>query len=97
MKILRGVLQESRDYYLSLEKQIEKKLACLPSGSIKRRRIGRKRYYYLQFRKGGRVVHEYLGKEEPKELLRDIDQRRLLARELKKVKEALAVLKKSVR
>lgn len=95
MKVLGGILKESRDYYLELERDIRKRLAQLPKGSIKRRKIGGRVYYYLQDRRGVKVVHKYLGKSKPKKLVEDIEERKALLKELKKVQKALKLLQRA--
>ncbi len=95
MKVLKGILSESKEYYLEAKRKIEKKSASLSNGSIKERNISGKKYYYLQERKGNRVVHKYLGRNKPEELLKQIRQRKLFKNELKKVNEALAIIKRS--
>ena len=50
MKVLKGILSESKEYYLDIKKKIEGKLEKLPCGSIKKRKISGKKYYYLQYR-----------------------------------------------
>lgn len=42
--------------------QYEAQLAALPKGSL----ISRKGYFYLKYRKDGRVCDEYIGKESDK-------------------------------
>lgn len=95
MKILQGILSESREYYLEAKEKIRKKLANLPKGSIKERVIAGQKYYYLQQRVGERIVHKYLGKKKPEELLLQIKERKVLSAELKKVNEALKILRRS--
>ena len=95
MEVLKGILLESKDYYLKAKRKIEKRLASLPNGSIKERNISGKKYYYLQERKGNRVVHKYLGRNKPEELLKQIRQRKLLKNELKKVNEAIRIIKRA--
>jgi len=92
--VLKGVLKESRDYYRQIESEINGRLRRLPKGSIKRRRINRNFYYYLQSRKGPKVVHKYLGKQDPKELQKQLKERRQLENELKKIHESLHLLNK---
>jgi hypothetical protein len=94
MMVLKGVLKESRDYYRQIESEINGRLRRLPKGSIKRRRINRNFYYYLQSRKGPKVVHKYLGKQDPKELQKQLKERRQLENELKKIHESLHLLNK---
>ncbi len=95
MKVLQGILSESKEYYLDVKKKIEKRLLNLPVGSIKEREISGKRYYYLQFRKDKKVIQKYLGKNKPEEIIRQIRERNILRGELKKVNEALKIVKRS--
>ena len=92
--VLKGVLAESEQYYLDAKRKIRQQLLELPEGSIKRREISGQKYYYLQQRKGLKVIHKYLGKDKPKDLIEKIDKRNLLKRELKKTIEALNILRK---
>jgi hypothetical protein len=95
MKVLGGILKESKDYYLELERDIRKRLARLPKGSIKRRKIGGRVYYYLQERKGAKIEHKYIGKAKPKKLVEDIEERKALLKELKKLQKALKLLQRA--
>jgi hypothetical protein len=95
MNILKGILIESKEYYLSAKDKLAKKLAGLPQGSIKKRKIAGKIYYYLQHRIGKKVQHKYLGKDEPSALLKQLNERKALKSELKKVNEALRMLKRA--
>lgn len=95
MNVLKGILLESKEYYLDAKQKIEKKLSSLPQGSVKERQIAGKKYYYLQSRVGKKIVHEYLGKDKPEDLLKQLNERKALKAELKKVNEALRVLKRA--
>jgi len=95
MKILQGILSESREYYLQAREKIKKRLSDLPKGSVKARMIAGKRYYYLQWRAGQKVVHKYLGKRRPEEAVRQIKERKSLKMQLKKVNEALQIIRRS--
>jgi len=95
MNVLKGILSESKEYYLDAKDKIAKKLASLPQGSIKKRKIAGKIYYYLQHRIGKKVQHKYLGKNEPADLLKKLNERKVLKSELKKVNEALRMLKRT--
>ena len=92
MSVLKGILRDSVRYYQRLEKDLRRRLGRLSKGSVKRRRIKGHLYYYLQQRQGGRVIHRYLGRQEPSELIKKIQERRLLRRELAKVKAALRLI-----
>lgn len=95
MNIVRGLLSENLKYYRQVNKELEKKLSKLLKGSIKERSISGRVYYYLQKRVGEKIVHEYLGKEKPEELILQIKQRKIFEKELKKVKESLKLLEKT--
>lgn len=83
MEVLRGILSESKKYYYDIERRIKKRLLKLPKGSVKARKINGKKYYYLQQRVGKKVVHKYVGKVKPIELINNIKERRKLMRDLK--------------
>ena len=95
MGVLRGILSESHGYYLNLKEKIGKKLDGLPKGSVKKRNISGQKYYYLQQRMNDKIVHKYLGKNKPEDLLKKIQMRKSLKAELKKVNEALRILNRS--
>ena len=95
MNILKGILSESKGHYLEVKDKIEKKLAKIPKGSVKEREISGRKYYYLQYRVNKKVVHKYLGKSRPEALIRQLKERKSLKKELKKVNEALRILKRA--
>ncbi len=95
MNILKGILSESKDYYLDAKQKIEKKLSSLPQGSVKERQIAGRKYYYLQSRAGKKIVHKYLGKDRPENLIKQLSERKVLKVELKKVNEALRMLNRT--
>lgn len=95
MRILKGILNESREYYLNLEREILARLAKLPKGSVKKRKLHGRYYYYLQNRAGKKVVHQYLGRSEPDDLIEKIKKRKMLQRELREVKSTLRLLNKT--
>lgn len=97
MEILKGILSDSKKHYQESRKKILKKLASLPRGSIKKRRISGHEYFYLQKRVAEKVVHKYLGKEHPEKLANEIKLRKSLEAELKKNEEALKMIQKTER
>ena len=92
MPILKAILKDSLDYYLDLDRRLRARLKELRPGSVLKRRIGRRDYYYLNYRDGRRVVSRYLGREAPVEIEKDIKERRLIKRQLKEVQENLHLL-----
>lgn len=95
MEILKNILSESNDYYVRAKKKVEKRLISLPKGSIKKRKISGKVYYYLQFRSGKRVIQKYLGRKKPEEMIKKIAERKSFESELKKVNESLKMIRRS--
>lgn len=93
MKIIEATLRESKEYYQKRELEIICRISALPRGSLKRRRIGNKVYYYRQFREGRKVVHVYLGKEIPALMEQAERERRAFLEELGEVRRALQLLK----
>ncbi len=97
MEVLQGILSESKEYYINIKDKIEEKLARLPQGSVKAREIYGRKYYYLQQRVNNKVKHQYLGKEKPEDIINQIKERKSLESELKKVNNALNILKRAER
>jgi hypothetical protein len=95
MKVLQGILSESKQYYLDTKEKIKKKIDHLPKGSVKERLIAGKKYYYLQQRVGKKVVHKYLGKIKPNKIMEQIKERKSLVIEMRKVTEALRIIERS--
>jgi hypothetical protein len=95
MRVLSGILQESKEYYIAIQKELNKGIESLPKGSVKKRNIYGRTYYYLQFRNGEKVVHKYLGKEKPALIEKDLKKRNLMLLQLKEAKQALEIIKRS--
>src|SRR3989338_769235 len=94
MKVLKGILKDSLVYYQRIERELIRRLRKLPKGSIKRRQIKGRAYYYVQRREGSKVRHQYLGRKRPEDLIKAIQERRQLRGELAKVRAALGLLPK---
>jgi len=83
MKVLKGVLKEELANSLGMQKNYERELAKLPQGSLVKKTIKGRNYYYLVSRIGGKVVFAYKGKVSDEEV-----------REYKKAKEYRAKYRK---
>jgi hypothetical protein len=94
MEDLKNVLKENLGYYIDQEKIITSRLSVLPKGRIKEKNISGDTYYYLQYRKGSRVIDQYIGKEIPEPLSENLKERKQLEIQLKKVREAIKLLDK---
>jgi len=69
MKVLKGVLKEELANSLGMQKNYERELAKLPQGSLVKKTIKGRYYYYLVSRKDGKVVFAYRGKVSDEEIL----------------------------
>lgn len=92
MAILKGILKDSLEYYQDLESRLRARLKELPRGSVLKRRIGSRDYFYLNYRDGDRVVSRYLGRAEPKQIEKEIKERRLIKQQLQEVEASLRML-----
>ena len=92
MEDLKNMLKETLEFYREKERTITAALASLPKGRIRKKRINGEIYYYLQSRKEGKVVDEYIGKELPEGLIKALEKRKKLEAELKKVRESIKML-----
>ena len=65
---IKAVLREELDNSLRMQKRYEQVLSKLPKGSLVKRRIKGRDYYYLVFRENGKVRSVYRGKPKPAEI-----------------------------
>jgi len=91
---IEALLKKHRQYCSKCKKEIEKELKTLPDkGSVHRKKIKRWFYYYLVYRDDTGEIHtDYIGKEEPVELKRQVERRRYLLKQLSKIEKAMYVL-----
>lgn len=66
--------------------EIEREIAMLPEGSVTKKKIREKEYYYHRITNNGKRVENYLRFEEVPELKAQIEKRKSLEKELKKLK-----------
>lgn len=64
------------------ERTIAARLALLPEGQIRQKKIGDEAYYYLQYRKNRTVKTDYIGKEVPASLRDGLAERERMQKEL---------------
>jgi len=63
--------------------EIEREIAMLPEGSVTKKKIKEKEYYYHRITRNGKRVENYLSFEEVPELKTQIDKRKKLEKDLK--------------
>lgn len=100
MKVIQGILKEEKvrlqEALGSYQREIEK----LPKGSLQSKQIKERCYVYRAYRKGNKVVYDYLGRLEPeerKDLERKIKLRRLYEEKLREVKHDLREMRRMIR
>lgn len=57
---------------------LQERINTCPRGSIRRRMIGKREYYYLQYREGKHVRSRYVGQDEVEKLSLEIEKRKEL-------------------
>jgi hypothetical protein len=93
MQDIRNTLDEGLDFYREQERLVSARLAVLPKGRIKSKRLGGNVYYYLHYRKGKETKSDYLGKKVPLELRELLEERARLESELRRIREGLRLLR----
>ena len=98
MTLIKSILKETNLYYQNLEKELLERISRLPKGTIKKRKINGRIYYYLQYRQQDKIKHKYLGKEYPENTLKQLVERKILKErlfeEMDRVKKELKMLDK---
>ena len=74
--------------------ELEREIAILPEGSITKKKINEKEYFYHRITRDGKRVEKYIGFEEVSELKSQIECRKKLEKELKSLKKQIVPEKK---
>ena len=64
MSVLEEVLIEEYDRSMRILREIEAEQMSLPKGSVRKKLIKGRPYYYLQYRDGDRVKSEYIKEQD---------------------------------
>jgi cell division protein FtsB len=83
MSILAEILKEEYDRLNATIASYEKAVAELPKGSVVKKRIGGREYFYLQWRDGRRVRSHYLRTDELATVSDQVQKRREYEKELR--------------
>ena len=97
---LRAVFFDEYERNKRLLERYKKELISLPKGSIFKRKIGNKEYYYLNYREGKKVISKFLGKVESydiEELIKNINHRKEIESLLKKITSEQKELEKEIK
>ncbi|HOW88603.1 MAG TPA: hypothetical protein P5561_03590 [Candidatus Omnitrophota bacterium] len=100
MKVLKGILKEEEQRLKEAQGSYEREIGKLPKGSVQIKKIKERDYAYRAYRKGERVVYEYVGDlkpEELKDLGKKIELRQRYEEKLREVKANLKEVKRMIR
>lgn len=100
MGVIKGVSREELANSLRMQGDYERELKKLPKGSLVKKRIKERDYYYLIMREEGKVKFVYKGKVAKDEIKRYAEVKELRARYrnlLSKVKKQIKFLRSSLR
>lgn len=97
MDAVKGVLREELEYELKVRERYEEALFALPKGSLSKKRIGGRDYFYLAHREGPTIKTVYVGKADAEEVQAyqaNIAKRKRYQRMLRETKRTIRYLKK---
>jgi len=82
----------------ALREVYEKQLEALPKGSLRVRERGDRKYFYLSYRKDGKVVSDYVGSDESavSELREQLERRKNIESLLKSIKNELRMMNRAL-
>ena len=86
--VIYGMLKEEKQRNLEMQKAYMQEIESLRKGSISKKTISGKTYYYLKYRQGDKVKNDYIGRDKSvaEEVMREIEQRKHLQGILKRLK-----------
>jgi len=97
MSIIKDVINEEQERLKKLKQKYIHEIQSLPKGAVSKKERKGKFYLYLTYREKQKVISEYIGNWESvkaKSVIKQIEQRRILDKKLKKVKENLQELER---
>lgn len=97
---IKDMLNEELQNSLQIKQDYEQAIAELPRGSLVRKEIGGRPYFYLAHREGAKVEFDYLGKLPDEDVQRYEEAKQSLARyreRLREVNEQIRFLRKVLR
>lgn len=69
--------------------EIEREIAVLPAGGVSKKNVHGKVYYYHRITQNGKRMEKYVKADEADELISNIEKRKKLEKELKKLKQCM--------
>jgi hypothetical protein len=100
MSVIQSVLKEEFDRLKSLKEKYQSELAGFPKGAVSKRKRGSQVYLYLIYRKGEKVITEYIGKwdSDTSQIIRQrVAERKEQESKLKRVNKDLLEVERALR
>ncbi len=97
MAILKDMLIEELDRLTRMENGYIQKIDSLPKGSIVNKSIKEKKYSYLVYRSGLKVITQYIKPEELEDLKKKVEQRNKYKKDLREIRKDIKIAKKVVK
>lgn len=100
MAVIFHVLKEEFERLQETESGYSKAIADMPRGTPKIQQRRNKDYLYLEYRDGGKIIHDYIGpqdSEKAKDILEKVAQRKRYEKLLKETNTALKDVRKVLR
>ncbi len=100
MAVIFHVLKEELERLQEAELGYVKAIADMPRGTPRVQRRRNKKYLYLEYRDGNRVIHDYigpLGSDKAKDAMEKVAQRKRYEKLLKETRTALKEVRKALR
>lgn len=96
MSLILSIIKKEKPRNEYMRKYYEEKISALPKGSIVEKKVGNHNYYYLKYRKGAKVMTDYIGKEPEKadEIRMDIEKRKHFEAMLSELSKEYAMIEK---
>lgn len=69
--------------------EIEREIAVLPAGGVSKKNVHGNIYYYHRITQNGKRIEKYVKADEVDELISNIEKRKKLEKELKKLKQCM--------
>ena len=96
MSVLEEVLEEEYGRSVRLIKHMQSEIDALPKGSIRVRSIGRREYYYLNYRVADKVKSDYIRASEVDDIREKIERRKKLKEALKEQERACRQIERAL-
>jgi len=66
VSLILSIIKKEKPRNEYMRKYYKEKIASLPKGVIVEKQVGNHTYYYLKYRRGSKVITDYIGKESEK-------------------------------